>query len=141
MKGESVGYMGKIHPKVAKELDVSSEIYLFELNLATMQMTVPTVFKPLSKFPSSRRDLTLVVPQDVTVSAVISTMTAQKSPLLQSVQLFDIYNFAKEDKSEKSFSFSLIFQNDMENIKDEEIDTILTDILKNLEQIQVFLRQ
>jgi len=64
-----------------------------------------------------------------------------QSSLLQSVQLFDIYNFAKEDKNEKSFSFGLIFQNDAENIKDEEIDTILNDILENLKQVQVFLRQ
>ncbi len=141
IKGESAGYMGKIHPKVAKELDVSTEIYLFELNLAAMQMTVPTVFKPLSKFPSSRRDLTLVVPQDMTVDSVIKAMGQTQSSLLQSVQLFDIYNFAKEDKNEKSFSFGLIFQNDAENIKDEEIDTILNDILENLKQVQVFLRQ
>ena len=141
VRGESVGYIGKIHPKVAKELDVSSDIYLFELKLEGIQATMPTVFKPLSKFPSSRRDITLVVPNGVTVDAIISTISAQKSELLQSVQLFDIYSQTKEEKSEKSFSFSLIFQNDMENIKDEEIDTILTNILKNLEQIQVFLRQ
>ena len=82
-----------------------------------------------------------MVPNGVTVDEIIGTLSAQKSQLLQSVQLFDIYSQTKEDKSEKSFSFSLIFQNDMENIKDEEIDTILTNILMNLEQIQVFLRQ
>ncbi|MBS7824362.1 phenylalanine--tRNA ligase subunit beta [Wohlfahrtiimonas chitiniclastica] len=141
VRGESVGYMGKIHPKVAKELDVSADIYLFELNLAAIKTTQPTVFKPLSKFPQSRRDLTLVVPEHMTVAAVIDVMRQVQSPLLQSIQLFDIYQLAKEDKTEKSFSFGLIFQNDMENIKDEEIDTILTNILKNLGEVQVFLRQ
>ncbi|KZS23112.1 phenylalanine--tRNA ligase subunit beta [Wohlfahrtiimonas chitiniclastica] len=141
VRGESVGYMGKIHPKVAKELDVSADIYVFELNLAAIKTTQPTVFKPLSKFPQSRRDLTLVVPEHMTVAAVIDVMRQVQSPLLQSIQLFDIYQLAKEDKTEKSFSFGLIFQNDMENIKDEEIDTILTNILKNLGEVQVFLRQ
>lgn len=141
VRGESVGYMGKIHPKVAKELDVSADIYLFELNLTAIKTTQPTVFKPLSKFPQSRRDLTLVVPEHMTVAAVIDVMRQVQSPLLQSIQLFDIYQLAKEDKTEKSFSFGLIFQNDMENIKDEEIDTILTNILKNLGEVQVFLRQ
>lgn len=139
--GQPVGYMGKIHPKVAKELDVSSDIYLFELNLALIQGVVPTVFKPLSKFPQSRRDLTLVVPEDMTVDGVVSIMSESRSVLLQSIQLFDIYSLRKEDKVDRTYSFSLIFQNDNENIKDEEIDTILKNILDKLNIAQVYLRQ
>src|SRR5699024_10978993 len=63
--GTVVGYLGKLHPTVSKALDLNTDVFVFELNFNALKASATPTFSELSKFPSSRRDLALVVPNNV----------------------------------------------------------------------------
>ncbi len=141
--GERLGYLGKLHPSVAKALDLNRDIYLFELAFDHLKASKTPAFSELSRFPTSRRDLALVVPKEITTAQIIECMLADgKRPLLQSVNLFDLYE-PKEGASEqsKNMAFTLIFQSREENLTDEEIDAIIESILDDLRAMEIQLRQ
>lgn len=143
--GEVVGYLGKLHPSVVKALDLNRDVFVFELNFDQLSKSETPKFKELSRFPVSKRDLALVVPSEILTQQVIDVMKGQTEPrkYLTHVTLFDIYA-PKVEKSElaaKNMAFNLTFQNRDESLKDEEVDAIVDEILKDLAVIGVLIRQ
>ncbi len=143
--GETVGYLGKLHPSVVKALDLNRDVFVFELNYDLLSRSETPKFKELSRFPTSKRDLALVVPSEVTTQQIVDVMKGQSSPrkFLTNVTLFDIYA-PKADKSEdtaKNMAFSLTFQNREESLKDEDVDAIVKAIIDDLNAINVAIRQ
>lgn len=143
--GETVGYLGKLHPSVVKALDLNRDVFVFELNFDLLSRSETPKFKELSRFPTSKRDLALVVPSDVLTQQVIDVMKGCEQPrkYLTNVTLFDIYA-PKSDQTEdlaKNMAFSLTFQNREESLKDEDVDAIIEGILKDLNVIGVSIRQ
>ncbi|HIW06454.1 MAG TPA: phenylalanine--tRNA ligase subunit beta [Candidatus Ignatzschineria merdigallinarum] len=143
--GEVVGYLGKLHPSVIKALDLGRDVFVFELNYDLLAQSETPKFKELSRFPTSKRDLALVVPSEVSTQKVIDVMKGEEKPrkYLTQVNLFDIY-VPKADKAEtssKNMAFSLTFQNREESLKDADVDSIVEEILADLGAAGVSLRQ
>ncbi|GHA02470.1 phenylalanine--tRNA ligase subunit beta [Ignatzschineria ureiclastica] len=143
--GETVGYLGKLHPSVVKALDLNRDIFVFELNYDLLSQSETPKFQALSRFPVSKRDLALVVPASVTTQQIVDVMQGETTPrkYLVSVNLFDIYapKNHQDEKASKNMAFSLTFQNREENLKDVEIDQVVAEILSDLTQLGVTLRQ
>jgi len=99
------------------------------------------VFKSLSKYPSVRRDLALIVKEDVAVQAIISCIKGSAETALQDVIVFDIYRGKGVDEGSKSVALSLIMQDDTQTLTDSEIDAIVGRLLTLLtEQMNAKLR-
>ncbi len=143
--GEKVGYLGKLHPTVSKALDLNRDIFVFELNFDALSQSETPSFTELSRFPSSRRDLALVVPVEISAQKLVDVMKGETKArkLLTGVNLFDIYEPKAEDAVEKpkNMAFSLTFQNREENLKDEDVDSVIEEILQDLAALGVTLRQ
>ena len=141
--GTVVGYLGKLHPTVSKALDLNTDVFVFELNFNALKASATPTFSELSKFPSSRRDLALVVPNNVSHANLVDSMMQSGQPLLRAVNLFDHYQGAEkgEVNETRNVAYSLVFQNLKENLKDSEIDTIIESILNDLGKLDVQLRQ
>ncbi len=139
--GEPVGWMGTLHPQVARELDVEGDAFVFELRLAGVQPAWLPVFGELSRFPASRRDLAIVVDERVTVEAVQAVIRQRGGDLLREVWLFDVYRGKRIADGKKSLAFGLNLQDFSRNLTDNMVEEAVSGILAGLaEQFGATLR-
>lgn len=132
LTGESIGWLGMLHPTLEKQLGFDSQVFLFDLDQALLLNKQVPRFKPLSKFPSVRRDLALIVKEDVSVDDITRCIKDSKELTLQDVVIFDIYRGKGVDDGFKSVALSLHLQNELQTLTDSEIEAIVTRILARL---------
>lgn len=131
-QGRSMGWLGMLHPNLEKQLGFETPVFLFELDQhLVLEKRIPA-FKPLSKYPSVRRDLALIVAEDVLVSELVDCIKASGGANLQEVNVFDIYRGKGVDDGHKSVALSLILQDDTQTLTDTEIDATVSGLLNQL---------
>jgi len=133
LRGERpAGWIGALHPKLVRTLDLPEAPLLFELDWEAIRDTRVPVSQPLSEFPSSRRDLALVVPETVSADALIACAKASGENLLQKVFIFDIYRGDNLPTACKSVALGLIFNDYSRTLTLEEIDASVARITSQL---------
>lgn len=131
--GKLVGYVGALHPTLAKSYGIKQDVFLFELRLdRTLPAELPA-FQALSKHPASTRDLSVVIDEDVSVSAVTDTVREMAGEDLISVNLFDIYRGKGIDSKRKSLAMGLTWQNPSRTLTDDEINRFIESIINTLQ--------
>ncbi len=141
--GETLGYIGQIHPLVAKNYAMDCEVYCVEINMDSLfALKMPeSTYVPLPKYPTVSRDLAIVCDESVTVAAIENTITASAGKLLRSVRLFDIYRGTGIAEGKKSLAFALELRADDRTLTDEDSEKVVNNILKALkEQLNAVLR-
>ena len=134
--GVSVGYIGQIHPLVAKNYDIDAEVYCAQINLTELaehKLDDPT-YTPLPKYPSVTRDLAIVCDEAVTVAQAENVITAAAGKLLRNVRLFDIYRGTGVAEGKKSMAFSLELRADDRTLTDTDSEQVVTKVLAALEK-------
>jgi len=130
--GGYIGCVGMLHPSIEKQLGFESQVFLFELSQDILLAKQKPSFKPLSKYPSVRRDLALLVKEEITAGEIIATVQGIGETLLKEVAIFDVYRGKGVEAGHKSAALSLIFQNDKQTLIDQEIDAIVNNVLATL---------
>lgn len=141
--GTYVGVFGQVHPLVAANYGISSEIYCAELNFTTlMTLLAPeALYQPLPRFPSVERDLALVCDDELTAAQVEGVIAAAGGTLLRSVKLFDLYCGKGIPQGKKSLAFALELRADDRTLTDADSDSVVKKILSDLqEKLNVTLR-
>ena len=141
--GECVGVLGQIHPLVAENYGIGTQVYVAELDFAKLSaLELPErVFHALPKFPAVTRDLALVCDEAVTVGALEACITAAAGKLLRRIDLFDIYRGAGVGEGKKSVAFSLELRADDRTLTDEDSVGVVNKVLAALEkELNVKLR-
>ena len=136
INGEKLGYIGQIHPLVAKNYGIDSEVYCAEINftrLADFRLPDAT-YRPLPKYPSVTRDLAIVCDEAITVAQAEDTITASAGKLLRNVRLFDIYRGVGIPEGKKSMAFSLELRADDRTLTDTDSEQVMTKTLTALEK-------
>lgn len=138
---ETVGWIGALHPQVARKLDLAQPLYLFELRLNSISYRETPKFCEISKFPAIRRDLAIVVDEKVSGKEVSDCIKrATPSILLKSLQLFDVYSGVEPGK--KSLAYGLVLQNQDKTLTDDEVNSVLGDIMSILnKELDATLRE
>ena len=131
-QGESIGLMGMLHPTLEKQLGFETPVFLFELDLELVFKKQIPQFEVLSKFPSVRRDMALIVEEKVTVSALTDCIHNCNEKIIKDVLIFDIYRGVGVDDGYKSVALSLILQDSTQTLTDSEIDAIFNKVLDAL---------
>ena len=134
MNGEILGYMGQIHPLVAKNYGLDTEVYCVELDFSkayTMMLPEPT-FTPLPKYPAVTRDLSLLCDETVTIAELQNCITAAGGKLLRRVDLFDIYRGKGVAEGKKSVAFSLVLRADDRTLTDTDSEGVVSKVLEAL---------
>ncbi|AFS71133.1 phenylalanine--tRNA ligase subunit beta [Exiguobacterium antarcticum] len=121
LSGEAIGFVGQVHPGLSKEEYGLKEVYVFELDAMLLHSKDQLVYQEISRFPSMTRDVAIVLPRSVTASEVENVITQAAGPLLQQVELFDVYTGENVGADQKSFAFSLRYQNKERTLVDEEV--------------------
>ncbi|APZ42277.1 phenylalanine--tRNA ligase subunit beta [Acidihalobacter ferrooxydans] len=129
-----VGWIGMLHPELEGRLGLGCAVGLFELELAAITRGRVPVFEPVSRFPALRRDLALIVADDVQAGEVMRAMRALEIPEMQDVHLFDVYVGKGVDEGYKSLAFGLIFQGFSSSLTDREVEAILSRIMDELDR-------
>ena len=130
--GESVGWLGMLHPQLEKPFGFDSNVFLFELDLGMLQQKAIPKFTPLSKFPSVRRDMALLVAENIEAADLVKTALESGFSKIQDVQIFDLYQGTGVEKGYKSIALSLILQDFDQTLTDSEIDAIFNGVLEVL---------
>ncbi len=127
--GKKIGWLGMLHPNLEKQLGFDAPVFLFELDQKLVLNKHIPVFKALSKYPSVRRDLALIVKEDITASEIINCIKSSAETVLQEVIIFDVYRGKGVEEGSKSIALSLIMQDDTQTLTDSEIDAIVGRLL------------
>ncbi|MFK8016810.1 MAG: phenylalanine--tRNA ligase subunit beta [Gammaproteobacteria bacterium] len=129
-----IGRFGTLHPERAKRLDLPANIVLGELDLdEAFHADVPR-FVPVGKFPSTRRDVSVVVAEKVSVEALSQAVRDVVKDTLQELRVFDVYRGEAIDSGRKSVSFGLILQDSSRTLNDGEADAAVTAVMAKFKQ-------
>lgn len=143
MGGKVLGYLGQIHPLVAKNYGIDGEIYCAELDLTdafALRLPDPT-YHPLPKYPGVSRDLAIVCDENITVAQAEAVISAAGGKLLRSVKLFDVYRGIGVPEHKKSLAFSMELRADDRTLTDADSEGTVAKILAALaEKLNATLR-
>ena len=137
-----IGTVGELHPTVCANYGIKTRVVAADLDLDAMfdLRAVETLFQPLPKHPATSRDLALVADTSVPAADMVACIKKGVGKILESVTLFDIYTGDKIGEGKKSLAYNLVFRASDRTLTDEEVDTAVQKILKNLAAIDVVLR-
>ena len=140
--GEPVGWLGAVHPSVAKQLGVKGRAYAFELTYDIFDHGVLPKFTELSKFPAVKRDLALVMDEAVSAKSVQDIIAQSAGEYLTKLELFDVYRGEGIESGRKSLALGLTFQDTSRTLTDDEIEAMISTILGRLTQeLEATLRE
>ena len=143
MDGVEVGVMGQVHPLVAKNYGIDTEVYFAEISFTKLlTMLLPdATYTPLPKYPAVSRDLALICEEAVTVAQVEDVIAASAGKLLRKIQLFDIYRGVGVPQGKKSMAFSLELRADDRTLTDADSEGVVNKVLAALkEELDASLR-
>ena len=134
--GEEVGVIGQVHPLVAKNYGIDTDVYCAEINFTKLfACRLPdATYTPLPKYPAVSRDLALVCGEEITVAQAEDVITAAAGKLLRSVKLFDIYRGVGVPEGKKSMAFSLELRADDRTLTDTDSEAITAKVLQALQE-------
>ncbi|MBQ9851820.1 MAG: phenylalanine--tRNA ligase subunit beta [Ruminiclostridium sp.] len=135
VNGAEIGVLGQIHPLVAGNYGVDTELYCAELSFDALFAArgADPEYQPLPKFPAVTRDIAVLVDTTVTVGALEGCILGAAKGLLKEVKLFDIYNGANLPEGKKSVAFNLVLRADDRSLTAQEADDEVKAVLEALE--------
>lgn len=134
--GKAIGTFGQVHPQVAANFKVGTEVYcaLLDFEALLSVYTTDRKFKPLPKFPATGRDIALLMDADMNVGEVEKIIKNQQSPILESYTLFDVYQGEQVEKGKKSVAYALSFRAEDRTLTDDEVNAVMNTILEQLQK-------
>ncbi len=131
--GRIVGSAGRVDPGVLDRFDIDLPVAVAEINLSAAKMIPePMEFQPFTRFPAVRRDLSLVVPSGTAWGDITDTVTDCGGPLLERVELFDIYRGKGVSEGQGAFGIRLKFRSQKGNLKGKTVDKAIAKVLEGL---------
>ena len=142
---DELGIMGEIHPDVAENYGMDGmRIYCCEMMFDSIIRHADTeiVFSPLPKYPSTSRDIALLVEEDMEVGKIEAVIKANGGSILESVKLFDVYRGKQVEEGKKSVAFTLTYRDKDKTLTDEDVAEVHNKVLEALkEKLNAVLRE
>ena len=129
-----VGWIGRVHPEVAKRLELTYSALLFEIETESGLAARVPQFREISRFPGVRRDLAVLVAEAVPVASLLDTVRRAAGGLLTSVVVFDIYRGRGIQDGFKSVAIGLNLQDISRTLTDEDTDAVVAKVVADLER-------
>lgn len=130
--GQSIGYLGRLHPSLENELDLSTT-WVAELDQVAVLQSYVSNFTELSRFPSVRRDIALLISDNINVRDIQQLIEKTGGELLDSTWLFDVYTGQGVEEGKRSLAFALLWQHPSRTLEDAEIKSGMDNIIQVLE--------
>lgn len=141
--GVKVGYLGEVHPQVCENYNIGDRVYYADIDMPYIveHACFDKKYEGIAKFPTSTRDISLVVGKEVLIGTMENAIIKKGGKLLESCELFDIYEGEQVGEGKKSVAFSLVFRAKDRTLSDTEISEIMDKILAELTRLGAVLRQ
>lgn len=143
MKGKlDLGFLGQVHPEVGDNYNLKTEAYVAVLNMEviTMLATFDRKYEGIAKFPASTRDLSVVMDKSMFVGQIEHVIKKNAGKILESCELFDVYEGDQVGMGKKSVAFSLSFRAKDRNLESAEVDKAVDKVLGALSDMGIELR-
>jgi len=140
--GKVVGYLGEVHPEVLDNYDIGTKVYVAVLDMPeiTPLATFNRKYEGITRFPAVTRDISMVVPKEILVGQ-IETMIAQRGgKILESYELFDVYEGAQIKEGFKSVAYSITFRAKDRTLEEADVNAAMKKILNGLQSMGIELR-
>lgn len=136
-----VGYLGELHPSLQQKLGIKTKVYLFEADLEAVCGGQIPKYQKFSKFPLIRRDIAVVVDEQIQVATILKAIVEHGGDLLQNSTVFDVYRGEGIETNKKSIAIALKFQHPDRTLVDDEINNVVDKIVAVLQkQLSAILR-
>jgi phenylalanyl-tRNA synthetase beta chain len=134
LNGAKIGFVGGLHPAVLHKLDIDQPVFVFEVELSPIRNARLPNFHEMSRFPSIRRDIAVMVDADLPVQRLLDEIYSIKNEILQEVFVFDVYTGKEVRNNRKSVALGLILQDFSRTLVDEDVENLVTKILAQLKE-------
>ena len=134
LDGKEIGFIGTIHPLIAQKLGLNGKAVVFEILWEAIANRRAVQAKEISKFPANRRDLALVVADNVPAGDIIEACKQAGGEKLTQVNLFDVYQGIGVASGYKSLAISLTIQDNEKTLEDDEINAVISAVLNEVKQ-------
>ncbi|WP_438863815.1 phenylalanine--tRNA ligase subunit beta [Neptunicella sp.] len=139
---ELVGYVGAVHPQFDKKLGLNAKVLAFELYLDKVSQRQLPSAKEISKYPANKRDIAIVVDEQIAIGEILSTIEKCSVNQLVGLNLFDVYKGKGVADGKKSLAISLTLQDSTKTLEEQEIQAMVNDIVSVLsEKFDASLRE
>jgi len=132
--GRAVGWLGRLHPDVARRLELTYSAVVFEIETESGLEAIVPRFAEISRFPSVRRDLAVLVAESVPAQALLDTVRRSTGELLKGLVVFDIYRGRGIAEGFKSIAIGLNLQDISRTLTDEHTDAVVAQVVADLER-------
>ncbi|MHB1271177.1 MAG: phenylalanine--tRNA ligase subunit beta [Rhodanobacter sp.] len=132
--GVTVGYLGALHPQLARALDLGADLHVLELALEPVLARRLPQAQPVPHFPSVRRDIALDLPEEINWSQIEQVVRAILGVRLKELRLFDRYSGKGVEVGRKSLAMGLILQDASRTLTDDDADRCIREAIAALEQ-------
>ena len=141
--GEVMGYLGEIHPQVADNYGMGDKAYVAVLDMPVVvkYADFDRKFTGIARFPAVTRDLSMVVPHEILAGDIEDMIIQRGGKILESYQLFDVYEGSQIKAGYKSMAYSVVFRAKDKTLEENEINTAMKKILNGLSSMGIELRQ
>ncbi|MCW5605334.1 MAG: phenylalanine--tRNA ligase subunit beta [Burkholderiales bacterium] len=130
----TMGWIGELHPRWQRKYDLPLAPVLFELDLEKVVEGDLPVYNEISKFPPVRRDLAVVLDEDVCYQTVLDALQSVRNPIVAEIGIFDVYRGRGIEKGKKSLAFRVLLQDTRRTLTDAEVDSALSGLIQVLQQ-------
>jgi phenylalanyl-tRNA synthetase beta chain len=131
----AVGWIGELHPRLTKDLGLNNTLLLFELEIELAFTAKALQFNKISKYPSVRRDLAVVIDEKVPLAVLRENVTVSASGLLIDLRVFDVYRGPGVEFGRKSVALGLILQDSSRTLTDVDADAVVTAVVTRLRDV------
>ena len=137
-----IGVIREIHPKVAENYGINERILCFTLDVDSLFAHTQTnaIYTPLPKFPAVTRDLALICDEIIPVRMLEKAITKGAGNLLETIQLFDVYQGEQIESGKKSVAFNIVLRSAENTLAEEQVNSTMKKVMKELEKVGASLR-
>ncbi|WP_286316705.1 phenylalanine--tRNA ligase subunit beta [Romboutsia ilealis] len=131
-----IGTFGELHPDVIENYNLGQRVYVAEINIDTVfeNLNLIKSYNPLPKYPSTSRDIALIVKDEVFVKQIEDIIKANGEDLVESYKLFDVYKGAQIEEGHKSIAYSITYRSKEKTLTDEDVAKVHEKILSELSE-------
>ena len=138
-----LGFLGEVHPEVCDNYDIKTRVYVAVLDMPAIlpYATFDRKYEGLAKFPAVTRDISMVVPKEILVGQIEAMIEQRGGKILESYNLFDIYEGSQIKEGFKSIAYNITFRAKDRTLEENDITTAMKKILNGLEALGIELRK
>ncbi|PSU23234.1 phenylalanine--tRNA ligase subunit beta [Photobacterium kishitanii] len=130
--GKEIGFIGTVHPELERKFGLNGRTIVFEIEWAAINTRMLPEAVAISKFPANRRDIAVVVSEDIAAGDVVAACRENGGELLKAVNLFDVYTGKGVDDGQKSLAIALTLQSTERTLEEADIAAAVESIVNAL---------